>query len=64
MASFRLMHRATGVVLTGYVVLSASQAEIDHANRNLRESGSGYRYVEALALPDLHSTDAELVQAG
>lgn len=45
MASWRLMHRATGMVLTGYVVLSASTAEIDSANSNLRARNSEYRYV-------------------
>jgi hypothetical protein len=63
MASWRLMHRATGAVLTGYIVLSASPAEIEQANSNLRTSGSGYRYV-----PNQHEAVAaasgEVVQTG
>jgi hypothetical protein len=46
MASFRLMHRATGVVLSGYVVLSATPQEIESANSNLSRNGSSYRYIE------------------
>jgi hypothetical protein len=46
MASFRLMHRATGVVLSGYVVLSATPQEIENANSNLSRNGSSYRYIE------------------
>jgi hypothetical protein len=53
MASFRLMHRATGVVLSGYVVLSATSQEIDTANANLSRSGSAFRYVDAASIPCL-----------
>jgi hypothetical protein len=49
MASFRLMHRATGVVLSGYVVLSATPQEIETANRNLSASGSCFRYIDSSA---------------
>lgn len=49
-SSFRLMHRATSAVLAGYVVLSATQDEINHANSRLREAGSEYRYVNAQIL--------------
>jgi hypothetical protein len=45
MASWRLMHRATGMVLSGYIVLSASPTEIDQANSKLKTSGSDFRYV-------------------
>lgn len=45
MASYRLMHRVTGVVLSGYCVLSATQAEIDQANHRLHQAGSSYRYI-------------------
>lgn len=51
MASFRLMHRATGVVLSGYVVLSATAQEIDTANANLHRNGSSFRYVDASTIP-------------
>ena len=45
MASFRLMHRQTGAVLSGYRVLCATEAEITDANHRLRESGSLMRFV-------------------
>lgn len=51
MASYRLMHRVTGAVLGGYIVLSATQAEIDTANQRLHQTGSAYRYVIDLHPP-------------
>jgi hypothetical protein len=51
MASFRLMHRLTGVVLDGYRVLSATTDEINRANHRLRESGSPMRFVIDLHPP-------------
>jgi hypothetical protein len=51
MASFRLMHRLTGVVLGGYRVLSATTEEIDLANHRLKESGSPMRFVIDLHPP-------------
>jgi hypothetical protein len=51
MASFRLMHRLTGVVLGGYRVLSATAEEIDLANHRLKESGSPMRFVIDLHPP-------------
>lgn len=53
MASFRLMHRATGVVLSGYCVLSATPQEIDTANHNLSRSGSCFRYIDEATIPCL-----------
>ncbi len=62
MASWRLMHRATGVVLSGYIVLSASPAEIEQANSNLKHRGSGFRYVPNQHEPPAAAAD-EVVQA-
>jgi hypothetical protein len=58
MASFRLMHRATGVVLSGYVVLSATPQEIESANANLSRNGSSYRYIESAASAQSAVADA------
>ena len=66
MASFRLMHRATGVVLSGYCVLSATPQEIDTANHNLSRSGSCFRYIDESTIPCLSQQAGEpeeIVQA-
>lgn len=44
-SSFVLMHRITGAVLSGYVVMAAAEAEIADANRRLAASGQEYRYI-------------------
>lgn len=43
--SYQLMHRVTGAVLGGYVVMSAMETEIADANRRLAASGQDYRYI-------------------
>lgn len=45
MASYRLMNRVTGIILSGYCVLSATEAEIAQANQRLSQSGSTFRFV-------------------
>lgn len=49
MGSFRLCHRATGTVISGYRVLSATEEEIARANHRMREVGCQFRFV-----PDMH----------
>lgn len=45
MGSYRMCHRATGVAIPGYRVLSATESEIALANYRLRETGTPFRFV-------------------
>ena len=63
MASYRLMHRITGAMLTGYIVLSASQHEIDQANHNLKNRGSEFRFIPNQHEPSALAAEQQVVQA-
>lgn len=45
MPSYRFQHLMTGAVMPGYRVLSASEDEIQQANRRLQQHGSPLHYV-------------------
>lgn len=45
MGSYRMCHRATGIAIAGYRVLSATEEEIAQANCRLRETGTPFRFV-------------------
>lgn len=48
MDSYQLVHRRTGMLLRGYLVGAADQAEIQHANQRLQAVASDFRYVSTL----------------
>lgn len=51
MASYLMLHRETGCLLSGYVLGSAQPEEIEKANQRLLEAQSDWRLIEQSLVP-------------